>query len=1141
MAKIPPPTNVEVPIGLGIERGKHDWKARPPNAKTLENLDLRQEGAYAKVPGWRRLVNLSVDEARYGAVLPQKHSVGLLTSSGAQRVEGGKLVSQPFGGQIPVEVVQHEVAGFRGTISDLNIARNEAEGLTAIVCGVADPQFSGSTDTNQMFGAVVDDDWNVVWGPHPIGFNAPTPGVGYATRVEPLGTGFVFFGVRPGEHAGTSDFLYALVVQDPANAGLPGAMVPVGDDGVALGRIVRPSAADYPLWYDTYADPDAPTRAYVVWQSFGIGTDPAYWCTYVEADGTQDTSLLDTDPSLTRENLVVWYDTPTDTVLVYSHHYKAVAYNTGTFSAGPWALSAASSATIEGDHPCFYRDHAGIRLNDYAVSLAGTAPATPSFGAPFGDPIFLGARQVLHRRPQPNDYSAWKFRRYRHVNQDTGGDRLVTGQDWLLYETPVDAQFHVGAYQAETQAVVPLGQGRKDLAEHDHFHRYRAIRLDGEQQQVEVTWLVGQIAQSARKGTGTGASLLVPQALAARAGKAPPLWVTIDDGLGRVDTSVHGGDANYGSEGLPGSVSSAAVGRASGAGLDTGLNAVVITEIRLRSREHSFIDHYGTLLCAAGGLHAFDGTLSFPAFIETPYALNIDPNETDYPIVRALINFPLRLEGSGGNTGVNFKGVLLATDRNGVTYRSAPFDMSRIENETGGVRAYYPEWTFFFRESALNTLLQPPFRLQVEIYATEEWDISDPLNEPEEYNLLTRTGVKLSGSDFVADGYGVFDINYTTALDPPDFDLFDVNPTPLYTLSGELPPTVPPASNVLVQAGNYLFLLSSEDPYDVWVSKPLGGFLGPEFNPLLRLTAPSESGGIVSLAGESDRLLLLCKNGVWEVFVGGDGPDANGAGAFPAFRKVWGGEGCVNHRGTVTGPFGTFFLADSGPRIVSRDGTVQDVGAALGPNTLDPDSVTRAVYLPEEQQIHVFTETRAHVFDLGLMGWTSTTQGSAVVAERDGTIYRVPVDTQVLRVSDENATEDGSTLYHAKYVSPWITFAGPMSYQRVRRFGVLVRRLGGAGALRVSIAYDYVDTDIDTREVTSTTMDALDRPVQISVRTSRQKADAYRITVEEVPLTVGQTTLGNLRWELVGIEAEVRGKAGVIKLESGAFGGEASE
>lgn len=558
-----------------------------------------------------------------------------------------------------------------------------------------------------------------------------------------------------------------------------------------------------------------------------------------------------------------------------------------------------------------------------------------------------------------------------------------------------------------------------------------------------------------------------------------------------------------------------------GAGVSEGTEQLTITEVKLYTPNYSALDYYGTTLVAAGGLSCFDGKESFPATLDTPLSATVAVTSVDptaHPDnLASFINQFWLLPGES----VDFKGVLVHIDRNGVKYRSGEFDLGTVSNDSGDTHRYSLAFELELSETLAPFSLNG-HRLSLEVYTNERYTTTPG----EEFNLMFRGGV------YWNETFSTFMADATSMVGPSNgagnTDAWHFNPVPIYTSSGELTSVIPPASNVMAQAGNYIFLVSSEDPYDIRFTKPLDDRIGPEFNPLLSLEAPPESGGVVSLAGEADRLLLLCRTGVWELFVAGSGPDAAGQGTFPPFRRIWGGEGCITHRGTVSGPFGTFFVADSGPKIVGRDGSVVDVALDLG--LTDFSDLVRTVYVSADQELWMFMGDGAYVFDLARGQWTSASSTALAVAVKDRQMFRLTNDAELF----QHTSSPGGEQILAKYVSPWLSFDGPMGLKRVRRIGALVRVISGSiGKLRVSVAYDYIDTEVDSAEWASSELGSLVKPVQLLVRPSRQKADSYRITVEEVGEAPPQgDPVSDLRWSLVDISLEVAAKGGLIKLQT---------
>ena len=178
----------------------------------------------------------------------------------------------------------------------------------------------------------------------------------------------------------------------------------------------------------------------------------------------------------------------------------------------------------------------------------------------------------------------------------------------------------------------------------------------------------------------------------------------------------------------------------------------------------------------------------------------------------------------------------------------------------------------------------------------------------------------------------------------------------------------------------------------------------------------------------------------------------------------------------------------------------------------------------------MFLGSSTYIFDLVAGQWTSSSTLALAATTKDRRLFHLASN---LDLYQQTGSPGGEQIL-AKYVSPWLSFDGPMGLKRVRRIGALVRVMSGSiGKLRVSVAYDYIDTDIDSAEWDSSELGSLVKPVQLLVRPSRQKADSYRITVEEVGEAPPQgDPVSDLRWSLVDISLEVAAKGGLIKLQT---------
>jgi len=369
----------------------------------------------------------------------------------------------------------------------------------------------------------------------------------------------------------------------------------------------------------------------------------------------------------------------------------------------------------------------------------------------------------------------------------------------------------------------------------------------------------------------------------------------------------------------------------------------------------------------------------------------------------------------------------------------------------------------------------------------------------------------------------------------------DFSAIQLYTSLGELAPVRPPCSSVVAQAGGHMFLIPDEDRYSLWPSKPLERGRGPEWDPTTILPAPSESGGIVSVAAQGDRLLVLCALGVYELYVGSGGPDANGNGAFSPMRLAHAGDGCISHAGTVSTPVGVFYLAESGVKLVQGGGNVSDVGDPIS-ESLVPRAVYAATYHDGDNEVWFVQEDGIQtprptcVFNLDTQGWSTFVQDTLQVLFANGDMHRLLSDGTV-RKEDPSLGSDLASVYEGAVETPWIAPATPVGFVRVPRVGILVRLESGTqGRVTVSLSYDYVESVVDTFTFDYADFATFGRSTTFSVGPSRQKFDAIKIAVQDDTESEGSpgAKISDLVWSLAGVDLAVRTKTGVVKLEAGA-------
>lgn len=1078
---------IPIPLGSGIETGAHAWKAAPPAAVALSNLDVRKTGSYTKRTGYAQKYALSGQEG--SDILISQKSALLVLNDHETRIFTGDATSrvQDFGGAVPVNVRSHSVAAFRGVLTNANIARNGTE-IAVIVSETGRDGVEAANAT--MF--ILDSNFQVVWGPYRAKEIQHTP------RVEPLGTGFLFMGAASSSGVALSAVFGSLAGGAPAAAFSLGinAAGPVPDKGETI------------RW-DSHAVSGG-TQVFVV---SGSGSSGNFQIDTVSIDTalvvkkeTPATGLGGT----TKFNVTIWHSPSDNAVLIGADNTDKIWYHSDTYihlATGGWTQV---STGVSSEALCFYEDGSTLYLNSRPITIS-TGPLSVSVGSAFAS--FAG---IYHRRPQPSGGGgAYFFSRYTEVTErdadparlqsggTLGSDRMVRGGEELCFKenATVDMGASGGAITA-LKTVCVLQKGRKDLWYYDHLH---TIWTGPSGTRTYTSG--GAIGQSCKRDN----TIFVPHIIVNKNYIQPPYWTdkyrTIEE---LEDPTTSDPQANF-----------ALTARDGGAGDQEGVTQLVISEIRLNTPTHSSLPLFGSTLIASGGLSVFDGRQNLPAYIDAPITIVIDENES---AVALQDSSPYRKLGLKDNSAVELRAVFFAIDASGIKYRSAPFDLGIIHNETGANKYYEPTWKVTLPSFNNNNFLWVSRRLSVEIYITEVY-LPASASPPSAYTLVSRSSVFWVSPEFY----------FGTSI-PADGVITEghrvQNPTSGYW-EVELEAQPPPCTNIIAHAGKYIFAVRSEDTHTIAVSKPLVAFLGPEFNSILEIPSPASGGGVVSLVASGDRLTVLCENGTWDLFVG-VGPDASGTGSFPDYRQIRLGDGCIDHNTTVATPVGIFYVAKSGPKLVTAAGELIDIGRAVRGSFLT-SGINSVIYDAVREEIIVFRAASSDIYDIASGDWTTTTIGARSSVVQNDVVWRVDATGSNLRKKD-SSTSDGSTGWLlAEYVSPWIKLRSPMDFARIHRVGVLIERTAGTkGNIIVKLAYDYTDTDIDTFTYAFSTFSILSKKIQLRVKPTRQKCDSIRITVTESTEGAGQNEANDLLWSLVSIDLEAGSKQGIIKLESGA-------
>lgn len=135
-----------------------------------------------------------------------------------------------------------------------------------------------------------------------------------------------------------------------------------------------------------------------------------------------------------------------------------------------------------------------------------------------------------------------------------------------------------------------------------------------------------------------------------------------------------------------------------------------------------------------------------------------------------------------------------------------------------------------------------------------------------------------------------------------------------------------PSTQLLEVLDNRVFVVSAENPTEIWPSKEYKPGAGLAFNPnlVIRITGSP----ITALAAMDGRLVVFQGASTWVIPIG-PGPNDNGQGTFGDPQMASLNIGCVDPNSVVATPDGIMFQAAQGIYLLTRGLDMQYIGAAV--------------------------------------------------------------------------------------------------------------------------------------------------------------------------------------------------------------------
>ncbi len=256
------------------------------------------------------------------------------------------------------------------------------------------------------------------------------------------------------------------------------------------------------------------------------------------------------------------------------------------------------------------------------------------------------------------------------------------------------------------------------------------------------------------------------------------------------------------------------------------------------------------------------------------------------------------------------------------------------------------------------------------------------------------------------------------------------------------------------------------DRRTIWYSKSFQDDLGvaPGFSSSFRMMMDED---ITSIWSMDEKGIIASDTSLWYILGGDGGPTATGQGSdiqgpFAIQTDV----GCTNPRSVVGLPDGTMFECDGRIYLLTRGLEVVWIGRQVQDKLAAFPNITSAVLVPAKNQVRFTcnnddgTEHTVLVYDYVEKQWTTfrylESEGYGAIADaimHAGRYHFALTDGSVYRELDDGSCTDDGGFVPMTLETAWISAAGPLAFQSVRRFALHGVSVGNHD-LTLSVGFD---------------------------------------------------------------------------------------
>lgn len=530
----------------------------------------------------------------------------------------------------------------------------------------------------------------------------------------------------------------------------------------------------------------------------------------------------------------------------------------------------------------------------------------------------------------------------------------------------------------------------------------------------------------------------------------------------------------------------------------------------------------------------------------TPMQPILDSIDNDTAISQGVTLWPVGYGSTPGAETMRYGFVYVWVDARGNKHRSPLLSRSLLQTSASGGTAYFGDNVgasppfyavqFNFEKPRFNALNGDRLtRLEVEVYA------GDPADETAFYLLGTAKPKTVDARRIaVSVAWSGTGLNFAHAVNTNSSTALPTSGAPLYYgTSGELEPYPPPAALDIVSTQSRLWVLSAENRYQVWPSKPIVAGIAPEFSDELTVNVPADGGPCVALAALDDKVIVFKESRIFVLF--GDPGDAAGDNvSIQPARLISSDVGADSPLSVVEGPFGVVFNSARGIMLLDRGLALTPIGERV----LDFTSglvVTSGVLVPAETEVRWTLDANGYQFGSAVgVTWNykhNTWHTASSLSASCATLWRDDYFRFVAGGNGNPFVETPGTWTTAEtenssITTPWVKLGGLQGYVRLWRILLLGR--WWSGWLKVEIGFDYDETWKESHQWTATELLALGArgtKVQVKIAPTVQKVESFRLRItERATVSQGEGTSDPGRgFEWLGMQLEAGTRRGAYK------------